>query len=164
MEPSTTHTSAIIASGSAAWSTNAVRTASLVTKPSSGGIPAMDAAPIMATTNNMGAVRPTPESLRMSRVPAWWSMMPTLRNRVALNRPCAMTMPMPAIAVSAVPNATTAVMKPSWLTVPYARISLRSNWRSATQPPKIIVPRPRVSVTGNHHWVSTKPGASRATR
>ena len=117
-DPTTTHTSAVTASGSGSASTNAVSTASLVTKPSRGGTPAMEAAPMTATTSSWGALPATPDSRRMSRVPAWWSMMPTVRNRVALNRPWAITMASPAMAVSAVPKETTAVMNPSWLTVP----------------------------------------------
>ena len=117
-DPTTAQTRATAPASSETSPQNAVSTASLATKPSSGGIPAMEAAPITDTVNSLGAMRPTPESRRMSRVPAWWSITPTARNRVALNRPWAMTMPMPAIAVSAVPKDTTAVMNPSWLTVP----------------------------------------------
>ena len=60
----------------------------------------------------------TPDSLRTSRVPDWWSMMPTTRNRVALNSPWARSIARPASAASGVPSPTTMVRKPSWLTVP----------------------------------------------
>ena len=43
---------------------------------------------------------------------------------------------------SAVPQPNTAIMNPSWLTVPCASSSLRSCWRSARSPPSTIVAMP----------------------
>ena len=91
----------------------------------------MDAAPMPATMPSARDERNTPESWRTSRVPDWWSMIPTTRNRVALNSPWASSIARPARAASGVPRPTTMVRKPSWLTVPYARMSLMSVWRSA---------------------------------
>ncbi|OUD81222.1 hypothetical protein BC477_19445 [Clavibacter michiganensis subsp. michiganensis] len=47
-----------------------------------------------------------------------------------------------ASAASRVPYPTTTVRKPSWLTVPYARTSLRSICLRARQPPTSIVATP----------------------
>lgn len=55
-------------------------------------------------------------------------------------------------------------MKPSWLTVPNAKMRLRSNWRSARQPPEIIVTRPIDSTIGRHRPCSANAGEKRATR
>ena len=60
------------------------------------------------------------------------------------------------------PNST--IRKPSWLTVPYARISLRSCWRSARHPPSSIVARPTLTTSGVHGAASAKAGDNRATR
>ena len=55
----------------------------------------------------------------MSRVPVWWSMMPTTMNSAALNSgvreqhdAC------PAVVASGVPAPNRTMRKPSWLTVP----------------------------------------------
>ena len=121
-EPATTPARTTVPQGPYAGSpakwTNASSTDSLATKPPSSGTPAMDAAPIPATTARAREDRKTPESLRMSRVPAWWSMMPTTRNSVALKSPWASSMASPASAASGFPSPTTMVRKPSWLTVP----------------------------------------------
>jgi hypothetical protein len=124
----------------------------------------MDAAPMAATTPSAREERKTPDNLRTSRVPDWWSMMPTTRNRVALNSPWARSIASPASAASGVPRPTTMVRKPSWLTVPYARMSLMSVCRSARYPPTSMVARPRPSTTGCQKAVSENPGASLATR
>ena len=70
----------------------------------------------------------------------------------------------PGSAAVRVPKLTTATRNPSWLTVPYASSSLRSNWVSARQPPTSIVNTPRPSSSGCHPGVSPNPGASRAIR
>ena len=91
---------------------------SLATKPYSGGTAAMEAAetvPMIATT---GAARPTPESIRRSRVPNFLSMMPTTMNSGALNTEWAISMAMPASTASSVARPETAARNPSWETVP----------------------------------------------
>ena len=101
-----------------ATSSREAKTLSLPTKPSSGGRPAIDAPAMTAVPNSTGAERPTPDSARMSRVPAWWSTMPTTRNSVALNSAWASSIAIPARAVARVPTLKTTIRKPSWLTVP----------------------------------------------
>ena len=119
-EPTNAPTRATHAHGSpaAAASRNAVNTASLATKPSSGGRPAIEAAATIAIVAITGIRRPSPESLRQSRVPAAWSTMPTTRKSAALNRACASSRVTPASAASRVPYPVTSTRKPSWLTVP----------------------------------------------
>jgi hypothetical protein len=55
-------------------------------------------------------------------------------------------------------------MKPSWLTVPNARMRLRSYWRSARHPPTSMVMRPTVSTSGRQVGARANAGASRAMR
>ena len=55
---------------------------------------------------------------RMSRVPVWWSMMPTTMNSAALNRAWASTSSHASTTVSAVPRPNITTMNPSWLMVP----------------------------------------------
>ena len=98
--------------------TRASKAASLATKPNSGGSPAMEAAASPATTASTGIRAASPDSLVRSRVPVAWSMTPTLRNKVALNSACASSIARPAWPAALVPNPTSSVMNPSWLTVP----------------------------------------------
>ena len=107
---------------------------------------------------------PSQASLRMSRVPVAWSMTPTTMNSAALNIACAHSMASPASIMSPPPVPTITVIRPSWLTVPNARISFRSYSRTARQPASSIVSRPRVTTIGRHGGASANPGVIRATR
>ena len=91
-------------------------------------------------------------------------MMPTTMKSAALNIACATTIVMPARAASRVPMPTRTIMKPSWLTVPKARTSLRSYARMARQPARIIDSRPKLMMVMRHGGESAYPGARRATR
>ena len=100
----------------------------------------------------------------MSRVPLVWSMMPTTMNRAALNIACAHSMVSPASIRSPPPAPTIRVIRPSWLTVPNARMSLRSYSRTARQPASSMVARPRTTIIGRQGAASANPGVIRATR
>ena len=58
--------------------------ASFVGKPSIGGMPAIDAPEMTATTKVIGIVRRSPESSLMFRVPVRTSTSPTTMNSAAL--------------------------------------------------------------------------------
>ena len=87
-------------------------------KPASIGMPAIDAALIVATILVGVHPRPTGGSSRMSRVPVWWSRMPTTMNSAALNTAWDMRITMPAVVIAGLPAPNSTIMKPSWLTVP----------------------------------------------
>ena len=70
----------------------------------------------------------------------------------------------PASWAALVPSPHMMIMKPSWLTVPYASSSLMSSWRSARQPPRIIVAEPSSMITGRQPGRSANAGDSSATR
>ncbi len=108
--------------------------------------------------------RPRPDSLRMSRVPVAWSMTPTTMNSAALNIAWAHSIASPASIMSGPPVPTMMVIRPSWLTVPKARINLRSYSRTARQPAISMVSRPSPTTIGRQNAVSAKPGVSRAIR
>ncbi len=72
--------------------------------PASGGTPAIDAALTTATTLVGPHPAPRAGSARMSRVPAWWSTMPTTMNSAALNRPWAISRAQPATVASGSPE------------------------------------------------------------
>ena len=140
------------------------KSASLATKPRNGGSAAMLAVAAAAMTNSTGSRCPSQASRRMSRVPVAWSMMPTTMNSAALNIACAHSMVSPASIRSPPPVPTSRVIRPSWLTVPNARISFRSYSRTARQPASSIVSRPSTTIIGRHGGASANPGVSRATR
>ena len=146
---------------------SASSTASLATKPSD----ERDAG------HRRGADRPRPRRprphdrsrrgiRRRSRVPNWWSRMPTTMNVGGLEaRRGRAAAPHRPPSPPAVPMPNTATMKPSWLTVPKASSSLRSYWRRARSPPATIVTRPTPITTGRHQSTSTaNAGDRRATR
>ena len=91
-------------------------------------------------------------------------MIPTTMNNAALNIAWAHSMVSPANMRSPPPAPTSSVIRPSWLTVPKARISLRSYSRTARQPASSMVASPSVTMTGRHTGASANPGVSRATR
>ena len=99
-------------------STAAVSADSLATKPMSGGIPAIEAAEMIAATARTGVVRPRPCSWFRSRVPVPLSMMPTVKKRTDLKRAWESTSVSVAIAAALLPMPARAVIMPSWLTVP----------------------------------------------
>src|SRR5690606_17621742 len=84
-----------------------------------------------------------------SRVPAWWSTIPTTMNSAALNSAWARTSSLASTTVSGVPRPNNTTMKPSWLTVPYASSSLRPNCTSPCRPPATIVPEPTATPDGH---------------
>lgn len=145
---------------------------SLAMNPSSRGMPAIDAEAATASRSLSSqplAVRSRNRGSRGSsstwRVPNWWSTMPTAKKADALNRPWATSMTVPALMASSVPMPNTATRKPSWLTVPWARSTLRSWRRNARTPATTMVVRPTVSTTGRHQATrSAYAGARRATR
>jgi hypothetical protein len=53
---------------------------------------------------------------------------------------------------------------PSWLTVPNARMRLRSDSRSAWMPPRSIVKMPSVMMIGRQGAATANAGAQRAMR
>ncbi len=124
----------------------------------------MDAPASTAVPATTGMARPTDESWRRSRLPVLWSTMPTTRNNVDLNNACEISSATPPRAAARVPRPVITIRKPSWLTVPYASSTLMSYWRSARQPPMIMVAEPRTRVTGRQPGVAAKIGASTATR
>ncbi len=124
----------------------------------------MLAAAATAITSRLLLRCPSHASLRMSRVPVVWSMTPTTMNSAALNIACAQSIASPASIRSLPPAPTIRVINPSWLTVPNARISLRSCSRTARQPASSIVSRPSVITVGRHGGASAKPGVIRAMR
>ena len=143
---------------------NASNPASLPTKPSSGGSPAIDAAAAAAVIALPRSDVHSPESRRTSRVPVAWSIVPVTRNSGALNSPCASSIAIPAMAAIRVPAPNRTMRKPSWLTVPKASSRLRSCCASARQPPTAIVARPSTTIGTHHTASSATPGDSRATR
>lgn len=140
------------------------KSASLATKPKNGGRAAMLAVAPIAMINSGRARLPSQASLRMSRVPVAWSMMPTTMNSAALNMACAISIASPASIMSLPPVPTITVISPNWLTVPNARISLRSYSRTARQPANSMVSRPSDTTTGRHGATSANPGVIRAMR
>ena len=119
-EPTTTVTSSMLR-GMPTKSSSCIiasSVASLDTKPSSGGIPAIDIAGRMARMYSAGFFLPRPASLSMSLVPAEWSMAPTIMKSAALKRECAKVSARPACMASREPMAMMAVIKPSCETVP----------------------------------------------
>ncbi len=115
-DPATTtasaHRSAVVPCSSAS------NAASFAAKPSSGGRAAMEAAASTATAATYGRERPTPESLRRSRVPVAWSTMPVTRKSGALKRAWPRIIATAARAAFRLPVPASRVRKPSWLTVP----------------------------------------------
>ncbi len=90
---------------------------SLLTKPSSGGTPAIDRAASPVSVAVTGMTRRRPVSFRMSRLPASRSTTPTSMNRVALNSACARVWAVAAAIAAGVPTPMIATRNPSWLTV-----------------------------------------------
>lgn len=140
------------------------KSASLATNPRNGGSAAMLAVASAAITNRLGARLPSQASRRMSRVPVAWSITPTTMNSEALNIACAQSMVRPASIRSPPPLPTMIVIRPSWLTVPNARISLRSYSRTARHPASSIVASPSTTTIGRQGGESAKPGDIRAIR
>ena len=99
-------------------STKTSKSASLAMNPNISGTPAIEAAAMVVTTSTPRQPGPGRGSQRTSRVPRWWSTMPTTMNEAALNAPWASSMMQPATSAVGVPHPNTAIMKPSWLIVP----------------------------------------------
>ncbi len=136
------------------------KSASLAMNPRNGGSAAMLAVAPTAMISSGLLRSPSHASLRMSRVPVAWSMIPTTMNSAALNIACAHSMASPASIISLPPDPTMTVISPSWLTVPNARISLRSYSRTARHPASTIVSRPSVTTVGRHSGESANPGVN----
>ena len=82
----------------------------------------------------------------------------------ALNTAWAISRVTPANTVSGVPTPKSTIIRPSWLTVPCARTSLMSCWRSARYPPISIDAMPAVTTIGRHGGYAANAGENRATR
>ncbi|MNT02513.1 hypothetical protein D3C72_1370140 [compost metagenome] len=81
-------------------------------KPLSSGTPAIEALAMMASVPVMGMRRIRPLSLRMSRVPVSWSMMPAAMNSEALKVAWFMTWNTAATAASGLFRPSSSVMRP----------------------------------------------------
>ncbi len=79
------------------WSTKASKSASLATNPNSSGMPAIDPAATAATASTAPQPGPGRGSRRTSRVPRWWSTMPTTMKAAALKAPWASSITQPAV-------------------------------------------------------------------
>ncbi|MCY1382934.1 hypothetical protein D9M69_710110 [compost metagenome] len=86
-------------------------------KPLSSGTPAIEALAMMASVPVMGMSRIRPLSLRMSRVPVSWSMMPAAMNSEALKVAWFMTWNTAATAASGLLRPSSSVIRPRWLIV-----------------------------------------------
>jgi hypothetical protein len=142
----------------------AVYAASLAMKPATRGTPAIDAALISAVASTHHQRGPRAGSFRMSRVPVQRSRTPTTMNRAPLNSAWATRRAQPAVVAAGVPAPKSTTIRPSWLTVPDARSSLRSCWRRARRPPTNMVTIPTVRTSGRHTVMRAKSGARRAMR
>ena len=100
--------------------------ASFAGKPSSGGMPAIEAPEITATANVMGIERRRPDSSLMLRVPVRTSTSPTTMNSAALNTAWATRIEIAANVAFGVPTASSVISRPSCDTVPQARINFAS--------------------------------------
>ena len=85
-------------------------------------------------------------------------MMPTTRKSADLNSAWPEAARARRARHRAVPRPSTTVRRPSWLTVPNARMRLRSVWRSAWKPPSSIVKAPRLSTIGRQVGATAKTG------
>ena len=117
IEPRTRMASSAVAPPNSPWSAPS-SAFSLAMKPRSGGTPAIEAAARMLTPRIGRHEASNPWRRRTSRLPTWWSMIPTTMNSAALNAPWASRSTMPAWASSYSPIPNSSIMKPSWLTVP----------------------------------------------
>ena len=85
---------------------------SLERKPLRSGTPAIDALAMMASMPVIGISRSSPLSLRMSRVPVSWSMMPAAMNSEALKVAWFMMWNTAATAASGLFRPSSKVMRP----------------------------------------------------
>ena len=83
----------------------------------SSGTPAIAAAATMASAPVCGIERHRPASLRMSRVPVSWSMMPAAMNSDALKMAWFMMWNTAATAASRLLRPSSNVINPRWLMV-----------------------------------------------
>ena len=86
-------------------------------KPLSSGTPAMAAAATATSVAVIGMKRARPFSLRRSRVPVSWSMMPAAMNSDALKVAWLMMWNTPATTASGVSSPNRSVISPRWLIV-----------------------------------------------
>ena len=98
--------------GAASRNTVSAKNISLDRKPLSSGTPAIDALAMMASVPVMGMARSRPLSLRMSRVPVSWSMMPAAMNSEALKVAWFMMWKTAATAASGLFMPSSSVMSP----------------------------------------------------
>jgi len=90
---------------------------SLDRKPLSNGTPAMDALATIARVAVNGIRRTRPLSLRISRVPLSWSMMPAAMNSEALKVAWLRIWNTAATAASGLLRPSSRVIRPRWLMV-----------------------------------------------
>ena len=97
--------------------TASVKNISFDRKPFASGTPAIDAAAIIASVAVQGISRIRPPSLRMSRVPVSWSMMPAVMNSEALKVAWFRIWNTAATVDSGVARPIRKVIRPRWLIV-----------------------------------------------
>jgi hypothetical protein len=101
-------------------------------KPLTSGTPAIEAAATIASVAVHGMWRISPASLRMSRVPVSWSMMPAVMNSEALKVAWFRTWNTAATLASGESRPTRNTISPRWLIVEYASSPFRSCRNTAT--------------------------------
>ena len=137
---------------------------SLEMKPLRKGTPAMAAEATIARVAVCGISWYRPLSLRMSRVPLSWSMMPTAMNSDALKVAWLSVWKMAATMASGVPMPSRAVISPRWLIVEYASSPLRSCWKMAMKEPSNSVQTPAPPMIQVHSGVPDSIGHRRISR
>ena len=100
-----------------ALATASARNISLDRKPFNRGTPAIAAAATIARVAVKGMKRKRPLSLRISRVPASWSMMPAAMKSDALKVAWFTVWKMAAIQANGLPNPSSSTIRPRWLIV-----------------------------------------------
>jgi hypothetical protein len=108
--------------------------------------------------------RNRPSSLRMSRVPVSWSMMPTDMNSEALKVAWFIMWNTAATAASSLFRPSSNVIRPRWLMVEYASRPLRSFWNIAEYAPRSRVMAPAPPTIQNQASVPASTGHRRASR
>jgi hypothetical protein len=119
--------------------TNAASASSFVTKPSSGGRPAIDSAARPPAAAVRGSAVAGRRARSRSRVPVSWSTTPTVMNSAALNSAWASDVDCRDAERERGAESHERGQSPSWLTVEYAMSRFRSCCTSATHAPRTAV-------------------------
>ena len=107
----------ITITGPERFANNSVKNISLEIKPLVNGTPAMEAAVIMVKVPVNGSSAQIPLSLRKSRVPVSWSIIPAIMNKAALKVAWLMIWKMAAATASGEPIPSRHTIRPKWLMV-----------------------------------------------